>query len=96
MCVCVCAARLDYCGVIVLIITSHVPWLHFVFYCNRLVQFIYIASLLALGVAAVCFVMRDEFRRPGYRWIRFCKLFCKIFETIDIPSGALTKSRFDL
>ena len=73
MCVDVCAARLDYCGVIVLIVTSHIPWLHFVFYCDHLVQFVYISSFLALGVMAVCFVVRDEFRRPSYRWIRFSK-----------------------
>jgi len=65
--------RLDYCGIIVLIVTSHIPWLHFVFYCDSLVQLFYITSFLALGAMAICFVMRDEFRRPGYRWIRFCK-----------------------
>ena len=73
MCVDVSASRLDYCGVIVLIITSHVPWFHFVFYCDHLAQFIYIGSFLVLGVMAVCFVLRDEFRRPSYRWIRFSK-----------------------
>jgi len=69
----ICVARLDYCGVVVLIVTSHVPWFHFVFYCDHLVQFVYITSFLALGAMAVCFVLRDEFRRPSYRWIRFSK-----------------------
>jgi len=68
---CVHAGRLDYCGIIVLIITSHVPWLHFVFYCDSLVQILYMASLLAVGALALCYAMRDEFRRPTYRWIRF-------------------------
>ena len=63
--------RLDYCGIIVLIVTSYIPWLHFVFYCSSLVQCVYIGGFLSLGAASICFVVRDEFRHPSYRWIRF-------------------------
>ena len=69
--VCVCTTRLDYCGIIVLIVTSYIPWLHFVFYCSSLVQCVYIGGFLSLGAASICFVVRDEFRHPSYRWIRF-------------------------
>jgi adiponectin receptor len=73
--ICKLLAKLDYVGVIVLIVTSYIPWLHFAFYCNTSVKLGYIFILLLLGALCISVVVKDEFREPSYRWIRF-GLFC--------------------
>lgn len=65
--------RMDYSGVIILISTSYVPWLHFAFYCHRFVKLMYIGLVSALAIACISIVVQDKFRQPSYRWLRFGK-----------------------
>nr|AUS83921.1 adiponectin [Eisenia fetida] len=68
--VCKFLAKIDYCGVIILIMTSYIPWLHFAFYCQRYVKLSYMVLVTVLGLACISVVVRDEFREPCYRWLR--------------------------
>lgn len=63
--------RIDYCGVIILIMTSYVPWLHFAFYCQLFVKLFYMLLVSALGMGCISVVVQDKFREPCYRWLRF-------------------------
>lgn len=67
--------RIDYCGVIILIMTSYIPWLHFAFYCQRYIKLSYMVLVTVLGLACISVVVRDEFREPCYRWLRLGKLY---------------------
>lgn len=69
--VCKFLAKIDYCGVIILIMTSYVPWLHFAFYCQLFVKLFYMLLVSALGMGCISVVVQDKFREPCYRWLRF-------------------------
>ena len=87
-----CALRMDYCGIIVLTVTSYIPWLRFAFYNDLSVQLMYMIAITVFGAMGIAVVIRDEFREPHFRYIRFgmflsCVLitFCyiNIKETIE-------------
>ena len=58
---------MDYCGVIILIVTSYAPWLHFAFYCKPGVKLIYMSFVTALGLLCVAVVTEDRFRDISHR-----------------------------
>lgn len=62
--------RLDYCGIIILIVTSFPPWLYFAFYCHWAIKCAYISLVTSLGVASVAVVLQDRFRTPAYLHLR--------------------------
>ena len=59
--------RLDYCGVITLIVSSFVPWLHFSFYCHDKMRMMYLIGIMTLGVICIIAVLDNRFGQPAYR-----------------------------
>ena len=63
--------RMDYCGIIILIVASFVPWLHFAFYRDLVIQIAYLIAVGLFGAVCSSVVIRDEFSQPRYRTMRF-------------------------
>jgi len=63
--------RMDYCGIIVLTVTSYIPWLRFAFYNDFNVQLTYMIVMAVFGAMGIAVVIKDEFREPHYRYTRF-------------------------
>jgi len=62
--------KLDYCGILILIVGSFVPWLYFGFYCSFLTKCLYISAILTLGLATVTLCLWDRFSLPHWRPLR--------------------------
>ncbi|WFD29330.1 hypothetical protein MSPP1_000339 [Malassezia sp. CBS 17886] len=62
--------RLDYVGIVVMIVGSNIPALHYSFYCRRDLQAAYVAVVVALGTVALNLVVRPVYATPRYRPVR--------------------------
>ncbi|KAK2155089.1 hypothetical protein LSH36_249g00039 [Paralvinella palmiformis] len=68
---CILMAKIDYCGVIALIVSSFIPWVYFGFYCHdSTIKLMYMSSAVCLGSLCIWFVLQDKFREPRFRTIR--------------------------
>ncbi|KAG9508714.1 Adiponectin receptor protein, partial [Fragariocoptes setiger] len=63
-------SRMDYCGIISLILFSFVPWIHYGFYLYPKLKAFYLILVITLGFMAVNILMQDKFSRKSYRWLR--------------------------
>ncbi|ELT93769.1 hypothetical protein CAPTEDRAFT_103195 [Capitella teleta] len=64
-------AKMDYCGIVVLIVASFAPWVHFGFYCDSSnLKLFYLGSAFLCGMAAMFVVAADRFRGGEYRVLR--------------------------
>ena len=59
--------RLDYCGVITLIVSSLIPWIHFMFYCSPRIGLAYSLLTISCGALAVSVALGDSFAVPNRR-----------------------------
>ncbi|CAD5231035.1 unnamed protein product [Bursaphelenchus okinawaensis] len=62
--------KLDYCGVILSMCTSFVPWTYYAFYCQRIYMWVYIAQIASLSIGALIVSLMDRFAAPKYRPLR--------------------------
>ena len=62
--------RLDYVGIVVLIVGSNVPALHFGFHCHPHLRTIYVTLALAWGVLAMYVVTQPQYTVPKYKPLR--------------------------
>ena len=62
--------RLDYCGIIMMIVASFTPWLYYGFYCRTTPAILYQVSVSGFGIACSVFALKDKFSLPEYRLIR--------------------------
>jgi len=61
---------LDYVGIIVLIVGSFVPCLYYGFYCDTLLQVMYVSGITLGGIATAVIVLSPKFNTPAYRGAR--------------------------
>jgi adiponectin receptor len=62
---------MDYCGIVVLIVTSFAPWVHFGFYCDTsYLKTFYLTAATVCGLGAMFVVAADRFRGGEYRTLR--------------------------
>jgi adiponectin receptor len=62
--------KLDYIGIVAMIVGSFFPMLHYGYYCNPHLQLFYSLSILSLGGLATYTVVAPKFTTPAYRPIR--------------------------
>jgi adiponectin receptor len=62
--------KLDYIGIVAMIVGSFLPMLHYGFYCHPHLQLFYSALILSLGSMAIYTVLARKFATPAYRSIR--------------------------
>lgn len=63
-------SRLDYVGIVVLIVGSNVPALHYALYCFPRIHFFYMSTLVGSGAVALYLVTQAKYATPAYRSIR--------------------------
>lgn len=63
-------AKLDYCGIALLIVGSFVPWLYYCFYCHNSPRVVYLVCIFVLGILSIIVSMWDKFGQPQYRSLR--------------------------
>lgn len=81
-------AKLDYCGVIGLIVMSAVPWIYYGFYCRHFLKITYMSFMTVCGIVCITVVLRDKFSAPQYRSLR-AGLFVALGLTGVIPGSHL-------
>ncbi|CAJ0897062.1 7203_t:CDS:2 [Entrophospora sp. SA101] len=62
--------RCDYVGIVTLIVGSFYPMIYYGFYCNGLLQIIYLTSISIFGAATISVAVASKFRSPEFRWFR--------------------------
>merc|ERR1711892_255943 len=62
--------KLDYTGIVCLIVGSFVPFLYYGFYCQPLIKQLYLVVIIVLGLCTMCVIMMDRFGRPEYKKAR--------------------------
>ena len=62
--------RMDYCGIVILIVASLPPWVHFAFYCTTYLKPLYIGIPVLFGIIALAIVLSDEYSGGDYRVLR--------------------------
>ncbi|XP_027203162.2 adiponectin receptor protein-like [Dermatophagoides pteronyssinus] len=63
-------AKLDYCGITILIGCSFIPWIHYGFYNSPLLQIWYISFTIICTIICVMFCIYDPFCNPRYHHYR--------------------------
>ncbi|BFZ65195.1 hypothetical protein YB2330_006358 [Saitoella coloradoensis] len=59
--------KLDYIGIVFLIVGSFYPSIYYGFYCHPHLQELYVGMITVLGACVVCFTWMERFRTPGWR-----------------------------
>lgn len=59
--------KLDYVGIVVMIVGSFLPALHYGFYCHPHLQLFYSVSISVLGALAMYVVLAPSYATPAYR-----------------------------
>merc|ERR1712106_379674 len=62
--------KLDYTGIVCLIVGSFVPFLYYGFYCQPLIRQLYLVVIIVLGLCTMCVIMMDRFGSPEYKKVR--------------------------
>nr|CAG8437643.1 8556_t:CDS:2 [Entrophospora candida] len=62
--------RCDYVGIVTLIVGSFYPMIYYGFYCNGLLQIIYLTLISIFGAATISVAVASKFRSPEFRWFR--------------------------
>ncbi|CAD5233581.1 unnamed protein product [Bursaphelenchus xylophilus] len=76
--------KLDYCGVILSMCSSFIPWTYYAFYCQRTYMWIYIVQIGVLSMGAFIVSFLDRFAAPKYRPLR-ALVFSGLGLSIIIP-----------
>ncbi|KAH8829416.1 hemolysin-III related-domain-containing protein [Flagelloscypha sp. PMI_526] len=62
--------KIDYSGIVILIVGSFYPCLYYGFYCQPVMQVVYIGGITILGIAAAYVVLSPTYGTPAYRGTR--------------------------
>lgn len=62
--------RLDYAGIVILIVGSVIPWLYYGFYCQFYLKWIYISAVGVFGFITLILIMWEKFNKPAFRVYR--------------------------
>lgn len=62
--------KLDYIGIVAMIVGSFLPMIHYGFHCHPNLQLLYSVMIVILGGAAAYTVLAQKFSSPAYRPIR--------------------------
>ncbi|KAK0546820.1 hypothetical protein OC845_004402 [Tilletia horrida] len=62
--------KLDYIGIVVMIVGSFLPALHYGFYCHPHLQTLYATMIVSLGSLAMYTVVAAKYATPAYRPVR--------------------------
>ncbi|PWN32913.1 HlyIII-domain-containing protein [Meira miltonrushii] len=62
--------KLDYIGIVAMIVGSFLPMIHYGFHCHPNLQLLYSVMIVTLGGAAAYTVLAQKFSSPAYRPIR--------------------------
>jgi adiponectin receptor len=62
--------KLDYIGIVAMIVGSFLPMIHYGFHCHPHLQLLYSIMIVSLGSAAAYTVLAQKFSSPAYRPIR--------------------------
>ncbi|KAL6306369.1 HlyIII-domain-containing protein [Sparassis latifolia] len=60
----------DYGGIVVLIVGSFIPCVHYGFYCDKYYQIFYSSLIIVAGLGAAYIVLNPEYRKPTHRSAR--------------------------
>ena len=63
--------RLDYVGIVLLIIGSSVTWLYYGFYCQYYHKVAYMIAIALPAIPTFIMIMTNRFSKPEYRAMRF-------------------------
>ncbi|KAL8280407.1 hypothetical protein RQP46_007055 [Phenoliferia psychrophenolica] len=78
--------RLDYIGIVVLIVGTIIPCIRYGFFCSTDLQHLYIAAISIAGAATIAVVVAPHTRTPEYRRFRTA-LFTLLGVSAVIPIG---------
>lgn len=67
--------RLDYAGISLMIVSSFVAPIYYVFYCNPLARFVYISTISVVGILAIITLLTPVLSTPRYRAFRATLFF---------------------
>ncbi|CAA90822.1 ADIPOR-like receptor SPBC12C2.09c [Schizosaccharomyces pombe] len=59
--------KLDYLGIVVMIVGSFIPCLHYAFACHANFRTLYIGTIIGIGVIVASTCLLDRFRQPEWR-----------------------------
>ncbi|CAG8453139.1 2690_t:CDS:10 [Ambispora leptoticha] len=62
--------RCDYIGIVTLIVGSFYPMIYYGFYCNSVLQIVYLSLISVFGIATIIVAVAPTFRSPEFRWFR--------------------------
>ncbi|PKY38826.1 putative hemolysin-III channel protein Izh2 [Rhizophagus irregularis] len=62
--------RCDYIGIVTLIVGSFFPMIYYGFYCNKVLQIVYLSMISIFGAATISVAVLNRFRSPQFRWFR--------------------------
>ncbi|RIA86658.1 hemolysin-III related-domain-containing protein [Glomus cerebriforme] len=62
--------RCDYIGIVTLIVGSFYPMIYYGFYCNSVLQIVYLTMISLFGAATISVAVSSRFRSPQLRWFR--------------------------
>lgn len=82
--------KLDYVGIIVMIVGSFLPALHYGFYCHPHLQLFYSLSVTLLGLLAMYVVLSPSYSTPAYRPHR-TGVFLVLGLSAIIPTGHVVR-----
>ncbi|PRP78735.1 putative hemolysin-III channel protein Izh2 [Planoprotostelium fungivorum] len=81
--------RLDYLGIVILIVGSFYPAVYYGFYLHPYLQVFYIVLITVFGAATVYVVVAPHYRTPTYRWMR-TSMFLALGLSAVFPTGHFT------
>lgn len=62
--------RLDYIGIVCMIVGSYLPALHYGFHCHPYLEALYGGAVTLLGAVAIYLVAQERYTTPAYRTLR--------------------------
>jgi len=68
--------KMDYAGIVTLIVGSFVPFIYYAFYCQRTAQVVYLTTISLLGLGTILVTLMDRFGTPEYRKVRAALFVC--------------------
>jgi len=63
-------AKLDYCAIIMLVVTSFCPWMYYIFYCDAVLRNTYLCMAATFGTISLIITLHNQFGQPKYRPLR--------------------------
>jgi len=82
--------KMDYTGIVALIVGSHVPALHYGFSCKPNMRVSYLSTVCVLGIGCIAASWIEQFRTPQWRSYRAIMFICfGLFGCIPVLHGVV-------